>query len=144
MSLNFVLYRFYSSFVTSSGEMFYQLRRALQLNLRTKGAEKMPSFAKKRLIRKKFKSYYLCSNQKLASTQTFGSAFLDRIRKIQNLKYESDLFKNIDCFFDCHGSVNGDYVSFVTKKSIVFKCALKIYTDKSFKTKLWFRNTFFK
>ena len=124
--------------------MFNQLRRAVELNLRTKGAEKMPSIAKKRLIRKKFKSYYLCSNQKLASTQTFDSAFLDRIRKIQNLKYESDLFKNIDCFFDCHGSVNGDYVSFVTKKSIVFKCALKIYTDKSFKTKLWFRNTFFK
>ena len=96
--------------------MFNQLRRAVQLNLRTKGAEKMPSIAKKRLIRKKFKRHYLCSNQKLASTQTFGSAFLDTIRKIQNLKYESDLFKNIDCFFDCHGSVNGDYVSFVTKK----------------------------
>ena len=75
----------------------------------------MPSIARKRLIRKKFKRHYLCSNQKLASTQTLGSALLDRIRKIQNSKYEPDLFKIIDCFFDCHGSVHSDYVSFVIK-----------------------------
>ena len=108
-------HRFYSSIVTSSGEVFNQLRRAVQHNLRWRGAEKMPSIAKKRLIRKKFKRHYLCSNQKLASTQTLASAFLDRIRKIQNSKYEPDLFKIIDCFFDCHGSVHSDYVSFVIK-----------------------------
>ena len=108
-------HRFYSSIVTSSGELFNQLRRAVQHNLRRKGAKKMPSIAKKRLIRNKFKRHYLCSNQKLASTQYIGSAFLDRIRKIQNSKYESDLFKIIDCFIDCHGSVHSDYVSFVIK-----------------------------
>ena len=75
----------------------------------------MSSIAKKRLIRKKFRRHYLCSNQKLASTQTLGSAFLDRNRKIQNSKYESDLFKIIDCFFDCHGSVHSDDVSYVIK-----------------------------
>ena len=75
----------------------------------------MPSIAKKRLIRKKFKRHYLCSNQKLASTQTLGSAFLDKIQKIQNSKYEPDWFKIIDCFIDCHGSVHSDYVSFVIK-----------------------------
>ena len=36
------------------------------------------------------------------------SAFLHRIRKIQNSKYEPDLFKIIDCFIDCHGSVHSD------------------------------------
>ena len=46
-------HRFYSSIVTSSGEVFNQLRRAVQHNLRWRGAEKMPSIAKKRLIRKK-------------------------------------------------------------------------------------------
>ena len=40
----------------------------------------MPSVAKKKLLCKKFKRHYLCSNQKLASTQTFGSAFLERVR----------------------------------------------------------------
>ena len=86
-----------------------------QFNLRWKAAEKMPSIANKRLIWKKFRRHYLCSNQKLASTQTLGSAFLDRIQKIQNSKYESDLFKIIDCFIGCHGSVHKDYVSFVIK-----------------------------
>ena len=46
----------------------------------------MPCVAKKRLLRKKFKRHYLCSNQKLASTQTIGSAFLERVRKKQKIK----------------------------------------------------------
>ena len=76
----------------------------------------MPSFAKKPLIRKNSEGLIFCSNQNLASTQTQGSAsFLDRSRKIQNSKYESELLKIIDCFTDCHGSVHSDYVSFVIK-----------------------------
>ena len=35
--------------------------------------------------------------------------------KNSKLKNESDLFKIIDCFIDCHGSVHSDYVSFVIK-----------------------------
>ena len=58
----------------------------------------MPSVAKKRLLRKKFKCHFLCSNQKLASRQTIGSAFLERVRNIQNSKYKQDLLKIIDCF----------------------------------------------
>ena len=49
----------------------------------------------------------------LASTQTLGSPFLERIRKNQNSKYESELLKIIDWFIDCHDSVHSDYVSFV-------------------------------
>ena len=79
---NLFKHRFYTSIVASSGEMFNQLRRAVQHNLRWKGAEKMPSIARKRLIPKKFRRHYLCCNQKLASTQTLVSAFLDRIQKI--------------------------------------------------------------
>ena len=73
-------HRFFSSIVTSSGEVFNQLSCGVQHNLRLKGAEKTPSVPRKRVVRKKFKKYYLNSNQKLASTQTLGSAFLDRIR----------------------------------------------------------------
>ena len=51
------------------------------------------SVAKKRLLRKKFKRHDLYSNQKLASTQTIGSAFLERVRKVQNLKNEHKLLK---------------------------------------------------
>ena len=66
----------------------------------------MPSFVKKRLIGKNSESLIFCSNQNLASTQTHGSAFLDRIQKVQKSKYESDVLKIIDCFIDCHGSVH--------------------------------------
>ena len=112
---NLLKQRFFSSVVTSSGEKFNQLSRAVQQNLRWKAAEKMRSIAKKRLFLKKFKGHYLCSNQKLASTQIFGTSFLGRIRKTQNSKYESGLFKIIDYLIDCHGSVQRDYVSLYVK-----------------------------
>ena len=87
-------YRFYSNVISSTGEVFNQLDRAVHHNLKWKGAEKIPSIAKKRLLRKKFKRHYLCSNQKLASTQTIGLVFLERPRKVQNSKYEYNLLKN--------------------------------------------------
>ena len=110
----YILYkhRFFSSSVTSSGEGFNQLSCRVQQNLRWKGAEKTPNVSRKRLVRKKFKKHYLSSNQKLATTQTLGSAFLDRFRKIQISKYESDLFKIIDGFIDGYGSVNSERVNF--------------------------------
>ena len=98
MSLYLYKNRFYSNVISSTGEVFFQLDPAVHHNLKWKEAEKRPSVAKKRLLRKKFKLHYLCSNQKLASTQTIGSAFLDRFRKVQNSKYEHDLLKLIDSF----------------------------------------------
>ena len=74
-------HRFFSSTVTSSGEFFNQLSCGVQHNLRWKGAEKTPSVSRKRLVCQKFKKHYLSSIQNPASTQTLGSAFLDRIRK---------------------------------------------------------------
>ena len=47
----------------------------------------------KKLLHKKFKCHYLCSKQKLASTQTIGSAFLERARKVQTSKLEHDLLE---------------------------------------------------
>ena len=61
---------------------------------------------------KKFKRHYLSSAQKPASTQTIGSAFLERIRKVQNSMYETDLLKNVDCFIDGYGTVNSERINF--------------------------------
>ena len=105
-------HRFFSSIVTSSGEVFNQLSCGVQHNLRWKGAKKTPSVSRKRIVRKKFKKHYLNSNQKLASTQTLGSAFLDRIRTVQSSKYESELFKIIASFIDGYGSANSERVKF--------------------------------
>ena len=52
----------------------------------------MPNIALENL-RKNIKCHYLISYQNLASTQSDVSAFLERIRKVQNSKYEPDLLK---------------------------------------------------
>ena len=55
-------HRFYSSIDTSSGEIFNPFSRAVQQTLRWKGVKKMPSIAKKRLIRNECKSHHLIKN----------------------------------------------------------------------------------
>ena len=84
----------------------------MQHHLQWIRAEKTPSVSSKQLVRKNFIKHYLNSNQKLASTQTLGSAILDRIQKNQNLKFESDLFKLIDRSTDGYDSVNSERVNF--------------------------------
>ena len=68
-------YRFYSNVISSRSEVFSQLNRAVEHNLNVRKPEKLPSVAKKRVLRKKkIKRHYLSSAQKLASIQTLGSA----------------------------------------------------------------------
>ena len=61
---------------------------------------------------KKFNSFA----QKLASTHTLGLAFLEMIRKVQNLKYEFGLLKIVDSFIDGYGTVNSERVNFSINK----------------------------
>ena len=82
--------------------------------------KKKPSVAKKRLLRKKFKRHYLCPKQKLAYTQTIGSAFLESVHKVENSKYEDDLLKIIDCFVVGFGFVNSDLVNFSINFFLIF------------------------
>ena len=105
-------FRFYFNIISSRGEVFNPLNRAVEHNLKCRIPEKLPSVAKKRLLQKKFKRHYLSSAQKLASTQTLGSAFLERIRKVQNSKYETDLLIIVDCFIDGFGTVNSKCINF--------------------------------
>ena len=63
-------------------------------------------------FKEKLKRYYSCCNQKLASTPTNGSAFLKRVPKVENSKYEHDLLQLTDCFIDGYGFVNSDHVNF--------------------------------
>ena len=46
----------------------------------------------------------------LASTQTIGLAFPERIREVENSKYEQHLLKRSDCFFDGNAFVNSDQI----------------------------------
>ena len=75
----------------------------------------MPSIAKKRLLRKKYKKHLLSSFQKAKSTQTSGSVFADRIEQVKKTKFELQLIKNADCFLDSHGNYTINLVSFKIK-----------------------------
>ena len=136
-------HRFYFNIFSSRSEVFNQLNRAVEHNLKCRIPEKLPSVAKKRLLQKKLKRHYLSSAQKIASTQTLGSAFLERIRKVQNSKYETDLLKIVDCFIDGFGTVNSERINFsINNRIFVNKNLVKIVyiKIKSFfaRCKFWF------
>ena len=75
----------------------------------------MPSIAKKRLLRKKFKKQLLSSLQKTKSTPASGSVFADRIEQFKGTKFEKELIKIVDCFLDGHGNYTSDLVSFKSR-----------------------------
>ena len=71
----------------------------------------MPSNAKKRLLRKKYKKRLLSSFQKTKSTQNSGSVFADRTEQGKKNKFEFELIKILDCFLDGHGNYTINLVS---------------------------------
>ena len=75
----------------------------------------MPSIAKKRLLRKKYKKFFLSSFPKTKSTQTGGSVFADRIEQVRKTKFELELIKIVDCFLDGLGNYTSNLVAFKIK-----------------------------
>ena len=108
-------YRFGGKVIAKSGQVFENVQRAVDFNQRNKGVDKMPSIAKKRLLRKKYKKHLFSSFQKTKSTQTGGSVFPERIEKVKKTKFELDLIKFVDCFLDGHGNYDCNLVSFKIK-----------------------------
>ena len=56
--------RFNGKIIAKSGNVFDNVQRALSFNQRNRGVDKMPSIAKKRLLRKKFKQHFVSALQK--------------------------------------------------------------------------------
>ena len=84
----------------------------------------MPSIAKKRLLRKKFKKHILKPVQRSISVQTTGSVFVERVESVRRkTKFELELVKIIDCFLDGYGGYESNLVSF--KKSLPINTFLK-------------------
>ena len=131
-------YRFSGKNIAKSGQVFENLQRALDFNRRKKGVDRMPSIAKKRHLRKKFKKQLFSSLQQTKTTPTSGSAFAERIEKVEKTKFELGLIKFVDCFLDCHGNYDSNLVpfkskSFLTvfwlpKKFVYFNCYCKWYS----------------
>ena len=91
-------YRFSGKVIANSGQVFNKVQRAVDVNHRNKGVDRMPSIAKKRLLRKKYKKHLFSSFQKSKSTQTSGSVFTERIEKVKKTESEMDLSKIVDFF----------------------------------------------
>ena len=108
-------YRFSGKVIAKSGQVFNNMQRAVDFNHRNKGVDRMPSIAKKRPLRKKFKKHLFSSFQKTKSTQTSGSEFAERIEKVKKTKFEFELIKIVDCFLDGHGNFDSNLVSFEIK-----------------------------
>ena len=54
-------YRLSGKVIAKSGQVFDNVQRAVDINHRNKGEDRMPSIAKKRLLRKKFKKHLFSS-----------------------------------------------------------------------------------
>ena len=105
-------YRFSGKTVVKSGQLFDNLQRAVHFNQQNRGVDRMPSIAKTRLLRKKYKKHLLSSFQKIKSTQTSGSVFADKIEQVKKSKFELELIKFVDCILDAHGNYTRNLVSF--------------------------------
>ena len=107
--------RFSRKVFAKSGQVFDNVQRAVDFNQRNKGVDRMPSIAKKRLGRKKYKTHLFSSFQKTKTLQTSGSVFADRIEQVKKIKFELELIKIVDCFLDGHGHYDSNLVSFKIK-----------------------------
>ena len=88
---------------------------------------------KRRKINKSsISAFFFISDQELASTQTLETAFLERIRKVQKSKYETDLLQIVDCFIDGYGTVNSTVSIFLLIVEYLFiKILSKLFLYKS-------------
>ena len=108
-------YRFNGKVIAKSVNVFENVQRAISFNRRNRGADKMPSIGKKRLLRKKLKQHFMSALQKNKSTQTSGSMFAERIEKAKKTKFELEIVKIVDCFLDGHGGYDSSLVTFKIK-----------------------------
>ena len=108
-------YRFSGKVIAKSGQVFDNVQRAVDFNHRIKGVDRMPSIAKKRLLRKKYKKHLFSSFQKTKTKHISGSVFAERIEKGKKTKFELELIKIVDCFLDGHGNFDSNLVSFKIK-----------------------------
>ena len=108
-------YRFSGKIIAKSGQVFDNVQRAVDFNHRNTGMDRMPSIAKKRLLRKKYKKHLFSSFQTTKTTQTSGSVFAERIEKVEKTKFEFELIKIVDCFLDGLGNFDSNLVCFKIK-----------------------------
>ena len=110
-----IKYRFSGKGIAKSGQVSDNVQRAVDFNHRNKGVDRISNVAKKKLLRKKYKKHLFSSFQKTKTTQTSGSVFAEKAKKVNKTKFELDLIKTVDCFLNGHGKYDSNLVSFKIK-----------------------------
>ena len=106
-------YHFSGKVFALSGQMFHNVQRTVDFNHGNKGVDRMPSIAKKRVLRKKFGKLLFSSFQKTKTTQTSGSLFAERIEIVKKNKFDLELIKIVDGYIvDGHGKYDKSLVAF--------------------------------
>ena len=108
-------YRVKGKIMVKIGNVLDTVQREFSFNQRNTGVDKKTSIAKKRLLRKKFQQHFMSALQKNKSTPTSGSLFAERIEKVTQTEFESELIKIKDCFLDGHGKYDSNLLSFKIK-----------------------------
>ena len=103
-------YRFSGKIAFKSAQLFDNLQRAVRFNHQITGVDRMPSIAKKRLLRKTYKKHFLSSFQKPNRCE-LG----DRIEQVKKTKFQLELIKTVDGILDGHGNYISGLVSLKTK-----------------------------
>ena len=93
-------YRFSGKIIAKSGQVFDNVQRAVVLNHRNKGFDRMPSIAKMKPLKKRFEKHFFSSFEKTKTTRTSGSVFAERIEKVKKTKFEFEIIKCVDRFLD--------------------------------------------
>ena len=80
-------YRFSGKVIAKSRKVFDNVQRAVDFNHRNKGVDRMPSIAKKRLLRKNYKKRLFTTFQK---TTTVVQCLQKELKKLKRLNLNSD------------------------------------------------------
>ena len=82
------MYRLSGKTVVKNGQVFDNVQRTVHFNHQHGGADRMPSIAKERLLRKKVQKTFVELPQKSKSMQTTASTFADGIEQVEETKIE--------------------------------------------------------
>ena len=105
--------------LVKSGEVFDTTEKDVFFNKLNKGEDKLPSLAKKRLLRKKLKKHMPTSNKNLTSVHRSGSLFVERVEGVRRpIKLDFERMQVIDCFLDGYGGYESNLVPLKIKNCI--------------------------
>ena len=108
-------YRFSGKIIAKSGQVFDNVQRAIDFNHRNKGVDRMPSFAKKSLLRKSTKNICSAPFKRQNQRRPVVQCLQKELKKLKKTKFEFELIKFVDCFLDGHGNFHSNLVSFKIK-----------------------------